>query len=303
MTHGIRHSCEAQDGYPAAPVDDPMTDLLEDEFGDIIGKARFGLDLSADEVAGQVGISTDDLEVLEDCVRSPTKTESDALAAVLNLDPERLLAVAQDAYVPNPVPLDHGGVRIRVIPYPPMRVYQYVVGDVESRQAVIVDPGAIPDQILGALADEQWTAAAILVTHADADHIDALPAIHEALNVPIWVHPNEQPRMPALIGADIRNYDHGQRFQAGPFAVEARRTPGHAPGHSSLVLRDLVLVGDAMFAGSLGRTSLGPAYYADHLAAVRAQILSLPAATRLFPGHGPPTTVGEELTNNPFFAA
>ena len=236
-------------------------------------------------------------------MRSPTRTESDALAAVLKLHPVRLLAVAQDAYVPNPVPLDHGGVRIRVIPFPPMRVYQYVVGDVESGQAVIVDPGAVPDQILGALSDEQWTAAAILITHADADHIDALPAIHEAFDVPIWVHPNEQPRMPALNGADIRNYDHGQRFQAGPFEVEARRTPGHAPGHSSLVLRDLVLVGDAMFAGSLGRTSLGPAYYADHLAAVRAQILSLPAATRLFPGHGPPTTVGEELTNNPFFAA
>ena len=279
-----------------------MTDLLEDEFGDIIGKARFGLNLSAEDVAGRVGISTADLEVLEDCARSPTKAENDALAAVLNLDPERLLAVAQDAYVPDPVPADRGGVRIRVIPYPPMRVYQYVVGDLEIGQAVVVDPGAEPDRMLGVLADEQWTAAAILVTHADADHIDALPAVHEALNVPIWVHPLEQPRLPALQEADIRTYDHGQRFQAGPFEVEARRTPGHSPGHSSLVLRDLVLVGDAVFAGSLGRTSLGPAHYADHLAAVRSQILSLPAATRLFAGHGPPTTVGEELAHNPFFA-
>lgn len=280
-----------------------MTDLLEDEFGDIIGKARFGLDLSAEHVAGQVGISTAELQVLEDCRRSPTRAQNDALAAMLNLDPERLWAVAQDAYVPNPVALDHGGMRIRVIPYPPMRVYQYVVGDVESGQAVVVDPGAVPDQILGALADEQWTAAAVLVTHADADHIDALPQIHEALNVPIWVHPNEQPRLPALENADIQTFDHGQRFRAGPFKVEARRTPGHAPGHSSLVLRDLMLVGDAVFAGSLGRTSLGPAYYAEHLAAVRSQILSLPAATRLFAGHGPPTTVAEELANNPFFAA
>lgn len=280
-----------------------MTDLLEDEFGDIIGKARFGLNLSAEDVAGRVGIAAAELAVLEDCERSPTKTESDALAAVLNLDPDRLLAVARDAYVPNPVPLDHGGVRIRVIPYPPMRVYQYVVGDVATGQAVVVDPGAVPDRILGALADERWTAAAVLVTHADADHVNALPAVHAALNVPIWVHPNEQPRLPALEGADIRTYDHGQRFQAGPFDVEARRTPGHAPGHSSLLLRDLVLVGDAMFAGSLGRTSLGPAYYADHLAAVRSQILSLPETTRLFAGHGPPTTVGEERANNPFFAS
>ena len=287
----------------AAPVDDAMTDLLEDEFGDIIGKARFGLGLSAEDVAGRVGLSTDELEVLEDCLRSPTKAESDRLAGVLNLDPERLLAVAQDAYVPDSVPLEHGGVRIRVIPYPPMRVYQYVVGDVATGQAVIVDPGAEPDRILGALTDEQWTAAAVLVTHADADHINALPRIHAALNVPIWVHPLEQPRLPALDGADIRNFDHGQRFQAGPFEVEARRTPGHSPGHSSLVLRDLVLVGDAVFAGSLGRTTLGPVHYAEHLAAVRSQLLSLPAATRLFAGHGPPTTVGEELAHNPFFAA
>ena len=280
-----------------------MTDLLEDEFGDIIGKARFGLNLSAADVAGQVGISAGELAVLEDCERSPTRAESDALAALLNLNPKRLWAVAQDAYVPNPVPLDHGGVRIRVIPYPPMRVYQYVVGDVETGQAVVVDPGAVPEQILGALAEEQWTAAAVLVTHADADHIDALPAIHKALDVPIWIHPNEQPRLPSLQRADIRTYDHGQRFRVGPFDVEARRTPGHAPGHSSLVLRDLVLVGDAMFAGSLGRTSLGPDHYAEHLAAVRSQILSLPETTRLFAGHGPPTTVGEELANNPFFAA
>lgn len=279
------------------------TELLEDEFGDIIGKARFGLGLSAEDVAGQVGLSTSDLEILEDCERSPTKTESDRLAAALNLVPERLLAVARDAYVPSPVPLDHGGVRIRVIPYPPMRVYQYVVGDVETGQAVVVDPGAEPDRILDALAKERWTAAAILITHADADHINALPAVHAALHVPIWVHPNERPRLPTLKEADIRTYNHGQRFQAGPFDIHARRTPGHSPGHSSLVLRDLVLVGDAMFAGSLGRTSLGPAHYAEHLAAVRSQILSLPAATRLFAGHGPPSTVGEELANNPFVAA
>jgi len=109
-----------------------MTDLLEDEFGDIIGKARFGLNLSSEDVAGQVGISTDELAVLEDCERSPTRAESDALAAMLNLDPQRLHAVAQDADVPDPVPLDHGGVRIRVIRDPPMRVYQYVIGDIET---------------------------------------------------------------------------------------------------------------------------------------------------------------------------
>ncbi len=277
-------------------------DLLEDEFGDIIAKARFGRGQSAAAAAAAAGISAADLAALEGCERAPSRDESDGLAAALALEPACLWAIARDAWSPAPVALDDGATRITTIPYPPMRVIQYVVGDLASGQALVVDPGAEPERILAALADQTWSAAAIVVTHADGDHVGALAAVDRALRVPVWIHPRERDRLDRAGGLDVHTFEHGDRFTAGPFEIEALGTPGHSPGHTSLALRGLVLSGDAIFAGSLGRTSLGPAHYAGHLAAVRERLLTLPPAARLFPGHGPPTTVGEELRHNPFFA-
>ena len=89
----------------------------------------------------------------------------------------------------------------------------------------------------------------------------------------------------------------------GPFDTRVLQTPGHARGHVSYALRDGVLVGDTIFAGSIGGTLLGPEYYAGQLAAIRAKLLTCPDDTKLLAGHGPPTTVGEEKRHNPFLAA
>ena len=279
-----------------------MNDLLEDEFGDIIGKARHGLNCSLSDLGARVAISEDVLQSFEAYQRTPSRQKSDRLADVLALDPACLWASAREAWSPEPIAVDCADTHIRTVSYAPMRITQYVVGDVKTGYALVVDPGAELDLILNVLVEEHWTALAILITHADADHIGVLPGVHQALGVPVWIHPEERTRLPEISGLEIRTFDDHTRFDIGPFEIEARHTPGHSPGHTSFVLRDFVLVGDAMFAGSIGRTSMGAEHYAAHLSSVRREILKLSGSTRLFPGHGPPTTVVEECRHNPFFA-
>ena len=280
-----------------------MTDLLEDEFGDILGKGRFGLGLSVADIARIAEVPAAQIEEFEAYQRQPSKAESDQLAKALQLDPESLWAIATSTWAPAPVALDLDGTRIKQVFYPPMRLTQYIIGDQDTGQAVVIDPGAEAEQFLVAIAESQWTAVGMLITHADGDHVGALDQLNRTLDVPIFVHPIERKRLSSPNSPLLKTFSYGDRFMIGPFEIEARGTPGHSPGHTSLVIRDFVMAGDALFAGSLGRTSTGSAHYANHLAVVETQLLSLPGSTRLFPGHGPPTTVAEEQAHNPFFAS
>jgi hydroxyacylglutathione hydrolase len=280
-----------------------MTDLLEDEFGDILGKGRFGLGLSVADIARLTEVPEAHIEKLEAYQRQPSKAECDHIAKALRLHPESLWAIATSTWAPAPVELDQTGTRIKQVFHPPMRLTQYIVGDHDTGQAIVIDPGAEPEQLLAVISDSQWTAVGILITHADSDHVDALDQLNRALDVPIFVHPIEKMRLSSPSSSGLKTFSYGDRFTIGPFEIEARGTPGHSPGHASLVIRDFVMAGDAIFAGSLGRTSMGSAHYANHLATVETQLLSLPGSTRLFPGHGPPTTVAEEHAHNPFFAS
>ena len=280
-----------------------MTDILEDEFGDIISKGRFGLGLSVPDLAQMAEVPTRHINEFEAYRRHPLEAESARLARALHLEPASLWAIARGRWAPTTIALDQAGTQIKQIFHPPMRLTQYVAGDEDTRQALVIDPGAAVDQFLATIFESHWTAIAILITHADSDHIGVLEQLNRTLNVPIFVHPTEKTRLSTPSNPNLRTFNHGDLFKIGPFEIETRGTPGHSPGHTSLVIRDFVMAGDALFAGSLGRTSMGPDHYANHLATVEAQLLSLPGSTRLFPGHGPPTTVAEEQIHNPFFAS
>ncbi len=278
--------------------------MLEDEFGDIIAKARMGEDLGLDDLAEATEITLLDLRAMEAYQRVPSEQETQRLATALNLGVDALWAIAAEAWRPAPVaPELAAGHRITMLPHPPMRVTMYVIGDPSSRTALVIDPGAEPDRILGLLRSEGWRAVAILITHGDGDHVGALPAVYRELRVPVWINSDERVRAPGVDAADIREIEGTAEFAAGPFEIQALPTPGHSVGHTAYVISDGVMVGDALFAGSIGRPVLGAELYPRQLAAVRDQILSRPVSTKLFPGHGPPTTVGEERAHNPFFAA
>jgi glyoxylase-like metal-dependent hydrolase (beta-lactamase superfamily II) len=136
---------------------------------------------------------------------------------------------------------------------------------------------------------------AILLTHAHGDHANGLSEIERATGCPTYIHATEpQPRSTQ----QLRLLNHGDEMEVGKFTVKTLDTPGHTPGGCSFHTHSTVIIGDALFAGSVGGANIS---YTDLLSGVRNHLLSLPDDVKLFPGHGPATTVGEEKTHNPFF--
>lgn len=189
----------------------------------------------------------------------------------------------------------------------------YLVADPATREAVIVDPGEEPQMFLAELDTRAWTLTGIWLTHAHIDHVLGVPAVHRAAAVPIWLHPLDLPlydnmleqaqwmglRAEPLPPPD-RTLAHGDRLRVGRIEFEVRHTPGHSPGSVSFVADGVVIGGDVLFAGSIGRTDLPGGDMPTLLASIQQQFLTLPDSTQVLSGHGPATTVGVERLTNPF---
>ena len=182
----------------------------------------------------------------------------------------------------------------------------------ENGKAWIVDPGQDGARIVKILAERKLTPAAILLTHAHFDHIGAIPALQAAFPVlPVYVsaadrevlcHPLNQlpPEYPPLKGVkDIKNAKDLQAEQG--LNVEVIETPGHTPGGVCYHFKSekLLLAGDTLFAGSVGRTDLPGGDMATLMASLQ-KLTALPDATVVVPGHGMFTTIGDEKRGNPF---
>jgi len=182
-------------------------------------------------------------------------------------------------------------------------------------EAVVVDPGGQHATLRTALTAGGLEAAAILLTHAHIDHVEGLSALHAATGAPIWLHPADRAlydhaqQQAAMFGLRIgelpgidHDFEHGQVLQIAGLSIEVRHVPGHAPGHVILYIAEAAaaIVGDVIFQGSIGRTDLPGGDFAQLVRNIREQVFSLPASTELYPGHGPPTTVGHEQMTNPF---
>jgi hydroxyacylglutathione hydrolase len=186
----------------------------------------------------------------------------------------------------------------------------------ESKTAVAVDPGADAPRMAEAVESEGLDLTAILLTHAHIDHVEGVADIRSAFpDVPIWLHPEALPMYRAMthqaarFGIELETPPEptdelvpGETIRVGACALEVRFAPGHAPGHVILVAddRSFALVGDVVFHGSIGRTDLPGGDFQTLMKSIREQVLTLPDATALYSGHGPPTTVGAERVNNPF---
>lgn len=190
----------------------------------------------------------------------------------------------------------------------------YIVADRERGEAVLVDPGEDADLFLGRLEDEHLALTGIWLTHAHLDHVLGVPRVVERTGAPIWLHPADRPlydRVPmqaaAWLGATVPPLpppDHelapGDTVRVGGYAFDVLHLPGHSPGHVAFVAPGLVLSGDVLFAGSVGRTDLPGGDAGQLLASIRDRLMSLPDATVVYPGHGPDTTIGREREANPF---
>jgi len=210
-----------------------------------------------------------------------------------------------------------GGLDIVAFTLGPAQTNAYLVGDPERGIAVAVDPAWDGKLIQAEAVRRGWRVTHIWLTHAHFDHFGGAAALSDASETPIPValHPNDQPLWRMRGGASAFGFpefdpgpeptialEHGMRMQLGGSGFDVRHTPGHTPGH--VVFRELaaglVFCGDLIFQASVGRTDLPGGDQAVLLGSIRDEILTLPDTTRLFPGHGSPTTVGEERQSNPF---
>lgn len=190
----------------------------------------------------------------------------------------------------------------------------YIVADRDAGEAVLVDPGEEAALFLARLQAEQLTLRAIWLTHAHLDHVAGIGAVKAQLDVPVWLHPADRPlydRAPdqarmftGTAMAPLPEPDHdlvpGEPLHVGNCAFDVRFAPGHSPGSVVFVAEGLALVGDVLFAGSVGRVDLPGGNGPTLVRSIRSQLLTLPDETVVYPGHGPETTIGRERATNPF---
>jgi len=271
---------------------------LEDNFGDIVGKAQRGLRLTAGELARRAGVPAERLGELKSGLPGAAGAVDEVvvrkLAVALDLGADALVASAKNSWYPHdPGPLD--GFAAFTTPFGDMTVNAYVVFDPKTREAAALDTGADADPMLQFIRQKQLTLALILLTHTHADHVFELDRLKGATGAKAFVSEREP-----LAGAEP--FADGKEFALGGLKIEARRTSGHARGGTTFVVtglaRRLAMVGDALFAGSMGG---GAVSYDEALRTNRTDIFTLPDDTIICPGHGPLTTVGEEKLHNPFF--
>lgn len=186
----------------------------------------------------------------------------------------------------------------------------------ETGVCVAVDPGSGAPQLVEAVESDGLTLEAILLTHAHLDHIEGVRTVRDhAPDVPIWLHPDDLglyrgvQRQAAMFGLRVESQPEptdslvpGVPFRFGACEFEIRFTPGHAQGHVIFVSAadSITLVGDVVFQGSIGRTDLPGGDFQTLMKSIRDEVLTLDDAMVLYPGHGPPTTVGHERVGNPF---
>ena len=272
-------------------MEKPTKIPLEDNYEDIIQKARRGWGLSVEKLCGLSGISTEAwAAACEGIFDEPTAR---ALAPILKLAPAALVAIGRRAW--EPAPVKNECIHQVNTPFRDMRVNAYLLHDPSSKDAVIFDTGTDADPLIRAVREKGLHLRAICLTHAHPDHIADLQTLRQAFpDVPCFCPAKEivDNATPADPGIDLRT---------GSLRIEARSTPGHSPGGTTYVLTlagaRIAIVGDALFAGSMGGAANA---WASALETNTREILSLPGNTILCPGHGPMTTVAEERTHNPF---
>ena len=191
----------------------------------------------------------------------------------------------------------------------------YVIGDEETGTGAIVDPGDEAARIALAVEQSGLEIGQILITHAHIDHVGAVAALVDEYACPVLMHAEAEAMLQQLptqammmglrfgkVPAVDRHLGDGEVLEVGGLELRSLYTPGHAPGHLAFYVEseDVVLSGDALFAGSVGRTDLFGGSMEVLLRSINERLLALPDETKVYPGHGPETTIAEERSHNPF---
>ena len=191
----------------------------------------------------------------------------------------------------------------------------YVIGDETSGAGAIVDPGDEAARIALAVEQTSLEIGMILVTHAHIDHVGAVGALVDEYACPVLMHAEAEPMLEQLptqammmglrfgkVPTVDRYVEDEEVLEIGDLRLRSLYTPGHAPGHLAFYVdsEELLLSGDALFAGSVGRTDLFGGDMELLMRSISERLLTLPDETSVYPGHGPRTTIGTERAHNPF---
>lgn len=204
-----------------------------------------------------------------------------------------------------------------ILPVGWLRCNCSILGDENSREAIVVDPGDEIDKILAILQRHNLHLQYVIITHAHIDHIGGAKKLKEATGAPIYMneqdlelyrHLDQQALMIGVATPETTSIDvllrDGDEIQCGNIRATVLHTPGHTQGSVSLLLPDgapaKLLAGDTLFRDSIGRTDLPGGNFGQILWSLKEKLLALDDATIVFPGHGPLTTIGREREWNPF---
>lgn len=276
---------------------------LEDDFCDIVKKARMGQGRSVEAIAQASGLRAEDLSVLERGSRIPRDLETRAIADTLGLRADALSAIAAGEWAPS-APSSHVTTYVETVlgDIGGYEVKGYVVHD--SGEAIVIDTAYNPTAMIQTLTQKHLRLKAICLTHGHSDHADGLKQLLDYCRVSVYLGEADEallswspPRELLLSPRD------GETITVGSLTIRFMATPGHTPGGMCYRIEKntgpICFVGDTLFAGSIGRSNPSTLYQ-THLQSVREHVLRLSVETTLLPGHGPATTVQEEVTHNPF---
>lgn len=183
----------------------------------------------------------------------------------------------------------------------------------EARELVVIDPGGDADKLMGELEKSGSTCVAILITHGHWDHLGGVADLAEATGAPVHMAAAERVALERIndfapAELPLRAYtpdvllEGDETLQLAGIAFETVLVPGHSPAHLAYYAERSLFSGDVLFAGSVGRTDLPFGDWDVLVASIRLLADRFPAETVVYPGHGPTTTLGDELVRNPFLA-
>ncbi len=276
-------------------ADPPMRLPLEDNFTDVIAKAQRGLKISDERLAELAEVSAADLAAVKG--GEPIVAVIRRVARHLGLGPNALEDLALDRWYPEQPPFRRGFAMFNTA-MEDMRVNNYLLWDSGSRNAAVFDTGANCDDLIEVAKAERLTVTHIFITHTHDDHVADLPKLARATGATVWASDREPADYPGA-----RTFHENAHFHLGELAIKTLYTWGHSPGQTTYYVtglsRPVAVVGDSLFAASIGGS---PAHFAEQKRHDVEKILSLPRDTVLACGHGPLTSVAQEKLHNPFFA-
>ncbi len=270
-----------------------MSIPLEDQFNDVIGKARRGLGMTEEALSARSGVPVAD-------IKAAMRGEVDEivllkLAPALELDGAALVTLAQNTWTPEGVQLE--GLAQFNTDWNDMTVNSYIVYDPATKEAAAFDTGASAQPMVDFIKEKGLHLNVIFLTHTHPDHIADLKGLCEAGAPAVFINEREPTE-----GAKTFAPGDTEGWKVGGLHIEPRNTHGHSKGGTTYVITGLAkpvaVVGDALFSSSMGG---GVVSFLDALATNRKEIFTLADETIVCPGHGPLTTIAEEKAHNPFY--